>query len=371
MKCYLAGGQCASGYKKASRMQMVLLLSMFVLTMPLSHAQQTEQPPLPIPGDSSQRLRLINEQLAVSARNMGDNSAADQVDYLIGAEDLIDISVSQVPELTRTVRVSAAGEISLPLLGTMKVNGLSPLGLERLLTDMLRNSYVREPQVTVFMKEFHSDPVSVMGAVKVPGIYHIQTRKSLIEILAMAQGLAEGPSRLPGRDIVITRKNPTGGSAVPTADDAGTKEAEIVEVPIKQLMESGDPQWNVPIYPGDVVKVIPAGTVYVAGDVRTPGGFPLTDFDNISVIQALSMAGGPLKTAVRKKTVIIRRDALGQRIEQKVDLTKVLAGKEQDVMLGPNDILFVPGSASKAAILRTLESTLQMATGMMIYNRPF
>jgi polysaccharide export outer membrane protein len=109
----------------------------------------------------------------------------------------------------------------------------------------------------------------------------------------------------------------------------------------------------------------------VAGDVTRPGGFPLTDFDNISVIQALSMAGGPLRTAVRKNAVIIRRDAQGNRLEQKVDLGRVLKGQNPDVMLGANDILFVPGSASKAAALRTLESSIQMATGMLIYNRPF
>ena len=97
----------------------------------------------------------------------------------------------------------------------------------------------------------------------------------------------------------------------------------------------------------------------------------MTDFDNISVIQALSIAGGTLKTAVRKNSVIIRRDAKGNRLEQKVDLGRVLKGQNPDVMLGANDILFVPGSASKAAVIRTLESSIQMATGMLIYNRPF
>ena len=344
-----------------------------------------------MPGQTAaQKLHDLNERLAEEAKSKSESSATSQrTDYRIGTEDLLDISVFEVPELSRTVRVSAAGEISLPLLGTVKVAGLSPLDLERTLTELLRKSYVKDPQVTVFLKEFHSDPVSVMGAVKLPGLYQIQTRKSLVEVLAMAQGFAEGPSRLPGRDIVVTRKTPVNAAVAadsesPVMGDAASgndknekteaktdSSAEIVEVPIKELMQSGDPKWNIPIFPGDVVKVIPAGTVYVAGDVTRPGGFPLTDFDNISIIQALSMAGGPLKTAVRKKSVIIRRDAAGQRVEQKVDLGMVLSGKEPDLMLGPNDILFVPGSASKAAALRTLEQTIQMATGMMIYNRPF
>ena len=341
-----------------------------------------------LPEDAAQKLHKLNERLVEEARSKGNTTSLERQDYRIGTEDLIDVSVFEVPELSRTVRVSAAGEISLPLLGAVKVAGLSPLDLERLLTELLRRSYLKDPQVVVFLREFHSDPVSVVGAVKVPGLYHIQTRKSLIEILAMAQGFSEGPARLAGRSLVVTRKGhgsgaaDASGNAPSTASDpiAGsasvssqgkTEDLEIIEIPIKELMQSGEPKWNIPIFPGDVVKVLPAGTVYVAGDVAKPGGFPLTDFDNISVIQALSMAGGPLKTAVRKNSMIIRRDAAGKRIEQKVDLTQVLKGKQADVMLGPNDILFLPGSASRTMALRTLESSLQMATGMMIYNRPF
>ena len=339
-----------------------------------------QQPSLP--SDTGQKVRDFNERLAEEAHSLNSPLTVGREDYHMGPEDLIDISVFEVPELSRTVRVSATGEISLPLIGTVMVAGQSPIALEQMLRDTLRRTYINDPQVVVFMREFHSDPVSVMGAVKMPGNYQIQTHKTLVEVLAMAQGFTEGPARLPGRDIVVTRKvtrnensGARTGEAGATGADPGvgskSGDPEIVEVPIKELMNGGDPKWNIAIYPGDVVKVVPAGTVYVAGDVTRPGGFPLTDFDNISVIQALSMAGGPLRTAVRKNAVIIRRDATGNRVEQKVDLGRVLKGQNPDVMLGANDILFVPGSASKAAVLRTLESSLQMATGMLIYNRPF
>jgi polysaccharide export outer membrane protein len=341
-----------------------------------------QQPPLPT--DTGQKIRDFNERLTEEAHNNHPTKTAGSEDYHIGPEDLLDISVFEVPELSRTVRVSATGEISLPLIGTLKVAGENPIALEQMLRDTLRKTYLNDPQVVVFIREFHSDPVSVMGAVKMPGNYQIQTRKTLVEILAMAQGFTEGPARLPGRDIVVTRGGHYDGESDTLNHDARTValgadppaasltgNPKIVDVPIKELMNSGDPKWNISIYPGDVVKVVPAGTVYVAGDVARPGGFPLTDFDNISVIQALSIAGGPLRTAVRKNSVIIRRDAQGNRLEQKVDLARVLKGQDPDVMLGANDILFLPGSASKAAILRTLENTIQMATGMMIYNRPF
>ena len=346
------------------------LLFLCLLTATLLSAQEvklTEEP--------AETLRKFNQTLIEQAQTSHGSAADERQDYHIGAEDLVDISVFEVPELSRTVRVSAAGEISLPLIGAFKVAGLSPLELERQLTSRLKETYLKDPQVIVFLREFHSDPVSVVGAVKLPGLYHIQTGKSLVEILAMAQGFSEGPARLPGRDIVITRKTASQSASTPPHSDAlsGASQSEqlaIVQVPIKQLLESGDPKWNVPIYPGDVVKVAQAGTVYVAGDVARPGGFPLTDFDNISAIQALSMAGGTIKTANRKASMIIRRDAVGGRVEQKVDLSRVLQGKDPDVMLGPNDILFVPGSVGKAAALRAIESTVQAATGMLIYH-PF
>ena len=345
-------------------MKNLAVFFVFVLSISLLHGQQ-------LPEDPARRLHDLNERLLEQAKTTVADAELAHQDYRIGTEDLLDISVFEVPELSRTVRVSALGEISLPLIGPMKVAGLSPLALERALTDRLRETILKEPQVTVFLREFHSDPVSVVGAVKMPGLYHIQTKKNLLEVLAMAQGFAEGSARLPGRNIVISRKLRQ-SSATSDSDSASMikiDEPAIVEVPVKQLLESGDPKWNVPIYPGDVVKIAPAGTVYVAGDVTKPGGFALTDFDNMSVIQALSMAGGTLRTASRKACMVIRRDAAGNRVEQKINLVRILEGKDTDVMLGPNDILFVPGSVGRTATLRALEAAIQTGTGMLMWGR--
>lgn len=315
-----------------------------------------------------------NARLLEDAQAQAANNVASRQDYRIGPEDLIEISVFEVPELSRTVRVSASGDISLPLIGTMKATGFSPGELEQAITASLRQSYVKDPQVSVFLKEYRSDPVSVVGAVKIPGLYQIQTQKSLIEVLAMAQGFSESQKMLPGRTIVITHK-PRGSDAA--ADAARNFAGEpatpaqwqaIQEIPIKELLQSGDSKWNVPVYPGDVIKVAPAGTFYVAGDVNQPGGFPLTDFDYVSAIQAVAMAGGTKKTAKLKEAVIIRRDAAGDRVEQKVDLKQVLQGKADDVKLGSNDILFVPGSVSKEAGLRGIDAAIQIATGVLIWG---
>ena len=330
--------------------------------------------PPPEPGAA---VREFNERLLEVGPSRGKSAWLTHQDYRIGAEDLINISVFEVPELSRTARVSASGELSLPLIGRVKAAGLSPIQLERVLSELLRRTYIKDPQVTVFLQEFRSDPVSVVGAVKMPGLYYIRTRRSLVEVLAMAQGLSEGLNRHPGRTVVITHQPRPQAAAGSWSNDAtearreanGVGWSEIVEVPLKELLHSGDPKWNVPIYPGDVVKVPPAGVVYVAGDVRRPGGFPLTDFDNISAIQAVAMAGGPTRTARRNKSVIIRRNALGNRTEEKIRLKRVLSGKDPDVMLGANDILFVPGSVGKQAALRAIEMAIQTASGMLIWRR--
>src|SRR5262249_17364519 len=129
------------------------------------------------PGDSVRQANERLKEVATGKIQMGS-------DYRVGPGDLLEFSVFEVPELSKTVRVSASGEISLPLIGKLPAAGFSPIQLEQRLRELLRVNYVKDPQVTVFIKEFHSDPVSLLGAVKMPGLYYIQTAKSLVEVLA-------------------------------------------------------------------------------------------------------------------------------------------------------------------------------------------
>jgi len=364
-------------------------------------------------------LRQWNEAI-LDASQAAAAASASQEDYRIGTEDLVEVSVFEVPELSRSVRVSASGEVSLPLLGSLTVAGLTARELEKDLTARLKGTYLHDPQVSVFVREYKSDPVSVIGAVKLPGLYQIQTRRTLIELLAMAQGFSEGPIRQPGRTIIVTHTpkatrwkvsanseartvpgpeevsaepGPEEVSAEPGLEEVsaepgleevsaepgteevsaepGTEEAvaQSIEIPIKELIQSGDPKWNVPIYPGDVIKVVQAGTFYVAGDVNRPGGFALQDFDDVSVIQALAMAGGPMKSSDLKHAVVIRTGEEGNRVEETIDLRRARKGEDLGIRLGENDILFVPGSITKTAALRALEASIQVGTGMLIWRR--
>jgi polysaccharide export outer membrane protein len=325
--------------------------ALWLLAVPLAAQQQSA-------GQADPELARRNAQLrrlAVEPARGGE--------YRIGAEDLIEVTVFEAPEMNRQLRVSASGEISLPLLGAVRAAGLTPRELETVLEELLRRKYLKEPHVGVFVREMQSHAVSVVGAVEKPGVYHIRGSKPLLEVLAMAEGLAADA----GDTIRITRGVARRVDSESSAEAAG---AETVEIRVKQLLESENAALNVEVRPGDVVKVHRAGVIYVVGDVRKPGGFTLRTNENITVLQALALAEGVHKTAAKNRARIIRTDPLtGQRSEIALHLSKVLAGKSADPRLQPNDILFVPDSTARSALYRGAETALSIISGVIIFRR--
>lgn len=316
--------------------------------------------------DYNQRLSRFNQSLAGPVANSAE-------DYRIGPQDLLDISVFEAPELNRTVRVSASGEISLPLLGAVQAAGATPKALEFVLQELLRRNYMKDPHVSVFMKEMRSHPVSVFGAVKKPGVFQIDGPKSLVEILSMAEGLAEDA----GDTVIVMRGAGLPGAAQSASDDpppqsasAGASpttekksDSNTVETNLKNLLESGDPRYNVIVYPGDVVKVARAGVVYVEGEVKKPGGFMLKTNENISVLQAVALAEGLTRTAAKGRARIMRTDeATGARTEIPINLDKILAGGVTDPILRPKDIVFVPNSAGKSAFYSSTQAAVSIGS---------
>jgi polysaccharide export outer membrane protein len=321
--------------------------------------------------DYNQRLGQLKQSLPGPVAN----SAAE--DYRIGPQDLLEISVFEAPELNRAVRVSASGEISLALVGTVQASGLTPKALEFVLQELLRRSYMKDPHVSVFMKEMQSHPVSVFGAVKKPGVFQIDGPKSLVEILSMAEGLAEDA----GDTVIVMRGAGLPGAAQSALDDppveskpqnsaAGISPAtqkntdgNAVETNLKNLLESGDPRYNVIVYPGDLVKVARAGVVYVEGGVKKPGGFMLKTNENISVLQALALAEGLTRTAAGSHARIIRTDeTTGTRTEIPIDLDKILAGGIKDPLLHPRDIVFVPNSTGKSVFYGSTQAAVSIGS---------
>ena len=327
---------------------------------PPGHAETTE--------DYNRRLEQLNQSLAVGT------PGGEQAEYRIGAHDLLEINVFEAPDLNRSLRVSAGGEISMPLLGAIQSTGLTARELEGVIEIKLRQ-YMKNPHVGVFVTTVESHPVSVVGAVKKPGVFQIRGTKTVLEMLSMAEGLADDA----GDQVLVMRgaglqfgsdslrdTTSTNPDSAPPANPPGN---ETIKINLKDLLESGDQRYNVPVYPGDIVKVTRGGIVYVIGDVKKPGGFVLRSDQNMSVLKAIALAEGLNSTSAKSRTKIIRTDEhSGKRTEFPIDLGKVLAGKAPDTPLKPADIVFVPNSSGKTVLYKGTEASVATASGVAIWR---
>jgi polysaccharide export outer membrane protein len=325
---------------------------------------------LPVPESPPETSDDLNQRLQELAQEAEATSSTSPRAYRIGPEDLLEITVYEAPDLNRSVRVSEDGMISLPLLGSVQAAGLTPSELETVIQDLLRhNEIMKDPQVGVLVRELQSRPVSVFGAVKRPGVFQTRGPRSLLEILSLAEGLAPDA----GDSVIVMRAKDLSRTSVSAGLDENAVDTELpegaLEIDLKELLESGDPESNVTVYPGDVVKVARAGVVYVVGQVIRPGGFVLANNKNISVLQALALAEGFTRVAKKSKGVIIRTAEDGSRSEIPVDLSKMLKGQTPDTYLQADDIVFVPGSGAKAALIRTTD-VLTRVVGMTVYRAP-
>ena len=290
-------------------------------------------------------------------------------DYAIGPEDVLRVDVFDVPELTGLVlRVANDGTIAPPLLGHVKAAGMTPSELRRELETLWGKKYLQNPQVSVFVAEFHAMPVSVVGAVEKPGLYPMTAPRSLIEMISQAGGLAKKTTAAAGPTVMITRQGGF-GDLQPTEGMRFIAQNKL-EIDLHKLLYSNESGLNIEIKPRDIISVSRADIVYVTGrGVLKPGGFVLEDRDNVTVFQALAMAGGVTSNAKKHDARIIRRQADGSRTEIPVDLDKVLKGQTPDLTLAANDILFVPDSAQKAALKKGAEAIVGTLSGLLIYGR--
>jgi len=362
----------------------VSLGACLLLYPPVSHPQsvqdesnRTGKPVLgETPEDYNRRLQQLNQSLATPATD------SEQGEYRIGSHDLLEINVFEAPDLNRSLRVSAGGEISMPLLGAVQSSGLTARELEGTLEVRLRQ-YMKDPHVGVFVTTVESHPVSVVGAVKKPGVFQIRGTKTVLEMLSMAEGLSDDA----GDEVLVMRgaglhfgSDSNGGSANPASQSPSQKQMpagaaddlsynDTIKINLKDLLESGDQRFNVAVYPGDIVKVTRGGIIYVIGDVKKPGGFVLKTDQNMSVLKAIALAEGLNATAAKSRTKIIRTDEkTGQRFEFPIDLGKVLAGKTPDTPLKPADIVFIPNSSGKTMLYKGSEAAVATASGLIIWR---
>lgn len=292
--------------------------------------------------------------------------------YVLGPDDQLAVRVLDLEEFgsgaagkDTPFRVDMRGNINLPLVGRLKAGGLTVEQLEGAQVERLRE-YVKEPQVTVAVVEFNSQPVSVLGPVQAPGVHQLQGRKSLFEVISMVGGLKPDA----GYRIKITRRLEYGKIQLSTAKDDTSGQYSVAGVNVKRILDAESPEENIEIQPFDVISVPKAELIYVVGNVKKAGGFILGDKERITALQALSMAEGLEKFAAANAAKILRKPADGgDRVEIPVALAEILKGKAADVAMERDDILFVPNSGGKALASRSLEAAIAIGTGLAIFRR--
>jgi polysaccharide export outer membrane protein len=290
--------------------------------------------------------------------------ASGQKSYVLGPNDRVTVRCQNADEFPASpIRVDSDGQVTLPFVGRVKLAGLTVDGAEKLLTARL-SEFIRHPEVALNVTESHSQPVSVFGAVNYPGAYQLEGRKTLTEILAMAGGLRKDS----GRVVKLTRRVEWGPIPLRSALPDATGVFSVAEIDTEELVRASAPAVNVEIRPFDVISVPQAELVYVVGQVRKPGGFIMTGRENFTVLQAISMAEGLDRTAAPKKARILRKSASGH-IEINVNIESILSGRAQDVPLSAEDVLFIPNNAARSAGMKTLDTIIQLSTGVVIYGR--
>jgi polysaccharide biosynthesis/export protein len=376
------------------------LLGMMALAPP-TRAQTV----LETPQQTNDRIRALSSTAHMSPH-----------DYVIGNGDVIDVDVFDVKELSREVRVSQTGSIGIPLVPVrLHVAGLTEVQTEQKIAEVLEaNGLVSHPQVSVSVKERKSKPITVVGAVSHAMVYQADRPVTILEVLAEAGGIASDA----GDTVIVTRpsqdssdpseppaigpedpsvstapKNSTPASAAPQdsaakplfpapvataspnvaanfpAPNQPAPPGSTITINLNELMESGNATNNIVLQAGDVVTVPHAGIVYVLGAVSRPGGFILAnDRSQMTTLKLLALSGGLNSTAKKDHAVIIRKDNLGQQHQIPVDLKKVMDRTTEDVQLQPSDILYVPSSLAKQAMLRAVEVGVAIGTGIALYR---
>lgn len=236
-------------------------------------------------------------------------------EYVVGAEDVLEISVYDHPEMTSTVRVGGQGVIVVPLLDEIKVEGLTVREVSQTLTKLLADGYIINPQVNVFVKDFREQKAVILGQVLKPGLYELRKKTTLLELISMAGGLTVEA----GDTATLKRETEKG--------------FEEVRIDLDKLVEQGDTSLNLQVVDGDKIFIIKAGIFYVTGEVKKPDSYKYQD--NLTLIKALAMAGGLTGVASPKNIKIVRKVNGKETIIDKADM---------DTTIQPEDVVVVPES---------------------------
>lgn len=311
------------------------LMSVLIATFALAGTAATARAqPQPAADSKAASTQTVSASDAASPSNQR---------YRIGPGDVLDIRILNRPQLSReAVRVDGNGTIRMPLIESDIQAACKSEGelAKEIATRYLK--YYRNPQVDVFVKEFHASEVALIGAVNEQGRYQMQRRVRLLELLTFAKG----PSDKAGQTINIVRGPRTdlcANNSEP-AEDAGS----FISLRLNDTLR-GDEKANPYVQSGDIVTIPDADQVYVVGNVYSPRALQLKE--PITVTRALAMAGGPLRDSKTDRIHIVRQvPGSGGQTELYVNLRAIARKQAEDVLLLPNDIVEVQESTGKSVI---------------------
>jgi len=299
---------------------------------------QLPPPQIMAQADSQAKNRLQEQLLKQVAQ--AQVSAVDFKDYKVGPEDLLEINFLDTDKLRAEIRVNGQGEISLLLVGILKVGGLTTNEIEKKLVQLYKEEDIlKNPQIRVSVKEFRHQKVAVTGAVNKPDHYALIGPRYLLEVLGMAGGLSDKAGEV--AHIIRSQK----GSSSPRGVSSFSPGTETVVVDLNRLLLKGAVDLNYPIQNGDVIHVPFANLAFVLGAVHKPGEVPVKN--NMTVTKAVAQAGGQHIILASNSATILRVDENGQRQTIPINIASITKGHEPDVPLKENDIVFVHESGMR------------------------
>jgi polysaccharide export outer membrane protein len=293
---------------------------------------------------------------------MGDAGQANLPNQRIGPNDLLAISVYDAPEFTRTVRVGADGYFRLPMVASrMLAEGLLPAELETAIAETLvKEGILVKPVVMVTVAEYYSRPISVVGAVRKPLTFQAVGRVTLLEALARAEGLADlaGPDLL----LITTRRDPA----------SGAEQRLTTRMSIRDLIDGSKPDLNVLLHGGEEIRIPEARKIYVAGNVKKPGAFPVKEGNQMTVLRAVALAEGMTPFPQKHAYIYRQDDSKGGRVEIEVEFAKILKRQAVDIPLEPEDTLYIPEASGRKAFFTTADrvvaTALATVSGVLIWR---
>jgi polysaccharide export outer membrane protein len=309
---------------------------------------------------------MILGQGHVAAPGQPQEARSAGASYILGPDDSFSIVAVETEEISgKTFHIDDSGYASIPLAGRIRAGGLTVDQFEIELRQRLQK-FIKNPEVSVTVTEFHSQPVSVLGAVASPGLQQLRGPRKLLDVIALAGGVRPDA----GANAKITREREQGPIPVRNATiDSGGK-FYTADIRLTAVTGGGDPEANIIILPHDVISVEFADKVYAIGEVARPGEFLVKD-GALSLLQVLSMAGGINKDAAAQKAMILRPVLDGpKRASLPVDIQQVMSGQASDLPIMAGDILFVPSvsNTGRHAVIKTLEAVARYGPSILVYG---